>query len=195
MKILLTSAALIYPLSIGVFFILLTTDDVLASGIMLILNFLASYVLNNFLDAGKFKLLDSLIRNLLKKYQTNQFLIRQVCLLLLLETKFNLGNNTLELAIYSQGTMLISYYWLPSLCRKALNWKVLSNLFDFRASRLGNIFNPSNPAIANLKKTCALKVVELSLYIVLIWNSSFALDSLLWVNLIWVGSQHLSSIF
>ena len=84
MKILLTSAALIYPLSIGVFFILLTTDDVLASGIMLILNFLASYVLNNFLDAGKFKLLDSLIRNLFKKYQTNQFLIRQVCLLLLL---------------------------------------------------------------------------------------------------------------
>ena len=131
MKILLTSAALIYPLSIGVFFILLTTDNVLASGIMLILNFLASYILNNFLDAGKFKLLDSLIRNLFKKYQTNQFLIRQVCLLLLLETKFNLGNNTLELAIYSQGTMLISYYWLPSLCRKALDWKVLSNLFDF----------------------------------------------------------------
>ena len=186
MKILLTSAALIYPLSIGVFFILLTTDNVLASGIMLILNFLASYILNNFLDAGKFKLLDSLIRNLFKKYQTNQFLIRQVCLLLLLETKFNLGNNTLELAIYSQGTMLISYYWLPSLCRKALDWKVLSNLFDFRVSRLGNIFNPSNPAITNVAKKIFVnsKVLELSLYIVLIWNSSFALDSLLWVNLI-----------
>ena len=186
MKILLTTVALIYPLSMVIFCILLLTDDVLAGAIMLILNFFSSYILNNFYKAGRFNLLDSLIRNILKKHQTQQFLLRQVCFLLLLETLFTVGSKTLELAIFTLGTMLISYYWLPSVCRKVLDWKVLSNLFDFSISRLGNIFNPSNPVIRNLAKKIFVnsKAMELSLYVILIWNSSSALDSLLWVNLV-----------
>ena len=188
MKILLFSSSLIYPLTIVAFCILLTSSSVTGCAILLVLNFLSGFILNNFNGIERYKSLNSLVHNLLRSHQAKQFILRQVGFLLLLETQFPVGDDSRELAIYSLGTILIGYYWLPSLCNKALNWHVLSNLYRpiNNNHKSLNFFNPANPVTrGTTKQIFALtKVFELSLYVAIIWNSSKVLDLLIWLNLI-----------